>query len=512
MNNSEHRSRRKVTAYGLEVRQRGARSRDRQATKTRKLRRLLSLPGGVFLHMLYRRSVDAFDATVNSVWTLSFPFVILLLVTSIDFLSVVAVSESADSLFFDQLDLTAVDERRDDVELFKTQVLQYAYILVLFLSMLNWRDVYSYFRSWPHLILLTICLVAGGAISIVPVKVLTNSALIFIGFLSAILFSIAHANHRNYRAFYIAIFLPMLVLHVASLAVFALYDINIIDFLYSSQRYGGLAGNPNSLGATAVLGFWAAGTLLLSRSVSLMLRAIALMAVFLFVLHVLISGSGTSITTIVIVTLALFWLRILAAIKPIARQTLNITVVGLVALLLIAIMIFTTPADLYLSFTESLGKDASLTGRTELWNIAHDAIGLRPYFGWGFDSHASVMAERAFDIPFNHYHNGFLDTLVAGGAVLLMFVLYNLSQFARAFVASFRINPDVFPLIIPLLVLLFLNMSEYSLLRPNSQIWSIYVTAFVMLTFHQPGKPSSRFRSLRGSKTPRSRKRQLRWA
>ncbi len=506
-----HRTRRKTsTAYGIEVE--GTRSRARQSKDVTVWERFLTKIGGGFLLFLYRRAVDGVSSLVSASWVLSLPFAILLMITSVDFLVLTAINDSANSLFFDQLGLNATDTRRDDVELLKTQVLQYVYILILCLSLVHWREIYSYFRQWPHLILLTACLLFGALISIEPIKVLTNASLIFIGFLSAILFAIAHAVHKNYRALYVAVFVPMVLLHLASLAIFTLYETDLIDFLFSSRRYGGLAGNPNSLGATAVLGFWAAGTLTLSRAVGWILRILAALSLPLFILHVLISGSGTSIAAMVIVTVVLFWLRILAAFKPGVRQALNAGAAVLMTLLLIAIVILTTPADLYLSFTESLGKDASLTGRTELWDVARDAISLRPYFGWGFDSHASVMAEGAFDIEFNHYHNGYLDTLVAGGALLLLVVLYNLGRFSRGFFVAFRNNSDVFPLVIPLIMLLFLNLSEYSLLRPNSQIWSIYVVAFVLLTFHQRDRLLGRMGLGRGRKTHRSRKRQLRWA
>jgi hypothetical protein len=63
-----------------------------------------------------------------------------------------------------------------------------------------------------------------------------------------------------------------------------------------------------------------------------------------------------------------------------------------------------------------------------------------------------------------------------------------------------------------MIMLLFLNLSEYSLLRPNSQIWNIYLAAFVMLTFHQRDRLLGRFSPGSTARNRRSRKRQLRWA
>ena len=512
MSSSGHRSRRASKAYGIKLDKRAKRSRSANGTRVSGWERALQAIGLGFVAYVIRRTGSALGAVLSSSWLLSLPFAALLMLTSVDFLVLTSVNDSINNLFFDELGLTVDDVRRDDAELFKTQVLQYLYIALLLLTVVHWREVYGYFKQWPHLILIMSVLLFGALYSIEPLKVLTNAILIMIGFMVAILFSLAHATRRNFRAFYVAVFLPMLVLHVASFFIFLEYDRDIIDFVFSSRRYGGLAGNPNSLGATAVLGYWAAGCLVLSRSVGVVLRGMALLALPLFVLHIVMSGSGTAISAIVLVTIALFWLRILAAFKSVTRQALNAGAAVLLVLLLIAVVISSTPADLYLSFTESLGKDASLTGRTELWDVARHAISLRPYFGWGFDSHTSVMAEGAFAIEFNHYHNGFLDTLVAGGAVLLVLVLYNLLRFVRAFFVAFDKDSNVFPLVVPLIMLLFLNLSEYSLLRPNSQIWTIYIVSFVMLTFHQRDRLLSKISSARRKGGSGRQKRQLRWA
>ncbi len=513
MASSGHRSRRSRSAYGIELSDKSSDRRGKKGKKKNWENRIRKLGGG-FLIYLFRRTVAATHAFLSSAWILSMPFMLLLMVTSTDFLVLTTVDVSSDSLFFDALGINETTAQRDEAELQKAQLLQYVYLFVFLLSLVHWRQVIAYLKQWSHLLLLGACLLFTALYSIEPIKVLTNTTLIFVGLLSAILFAAAHAEEKRYQAVYAAVFVPMLILHLVSLLIFFAQDTDLIEFVFSSRRYGGLAGNPNSLGATAVLGYWAASCFLVSQSVRFAVRLIAAAAIVLFLLHVAMSGSGTATSAIVLVTLLVFWLRILAAFKPVVRHALNAGAVVFLVLMLIAVVISSTPADIYLSVTESLGKDSSLTGRTELWSVARDAISTRPFLGWGFDSHITVMAEVAYDIEFNHYHNGFLDTLVAGGALLLLIVIYNLGRFARAFFVAFRKDPNVFPLIVPLLMLLFLNVSEYSLLRPNSPIWSIYVVAFVMLTYQQSDRLISRFTSSLGGprSKSRSRKRQLRWA
>ena len=507
--------RRKKTAYGLSIEVKsGARKRSKlHSAGVEKIKHVIGAGG--FLGYMLGRAGQAVSGLFNARWVLIMPFAVLLMITATDFLVLTNLDGSSDMLFFNELGTNATDVGREQAELQKTELLQYAYLIILALCGFHWREVTKYFKQWPHLLVLGLVLAYTASYSIEPIKVFTNTLLIAIGYLAAILFAIGHAGNTDFKAFFAAVFFPMLILHVASFLLFIQQDRDLIDLLLSSNRYGGVAGNPNTLGATAVLGYWGALCLLVSRHTTFTIRVVATLALVLFVLDIIMSGSGTSLTTLILITIVIFWLRILAAFKPRTRHVLNTGAAILITLLFITVMILSTPADLFLSFTESLGKDASLTGRTDLWDVARDAIAAKPFLGWGFDSHITVMSDGLYAIPFNHYHNGFLDTLVAGGVVLLLLVSYNLLRFARAFFVAFRKNPAVFPLIVPLILVLFLNLSEYSLLRPNSQIWNIYVVAFVLLTFHQRDRLLSKLTS-RGregsSDSQRGRKRQLRWA
>ena len=151
----------------------------------------------------------------------------------------------------------------------------------------------------------------------------------------------------------------------------------------------------------------------MSEDVGRKLRILAMASVLVFLLHIILSGSGTSLITFVLVTVALSWLRILSAFKLKIRRVLNLAIMIMFVLLLCLVGVASSPTELYLAFTESLGKDASLTGRTELWAIAREAIAVHPIVGWGYDSHISVFDSGTFAVPFNHYHNGFMDTIIA---------------------------------------------------------------------------------------------------
>jgi exopolysaccharide production protein ExoQ len=85
----------------------------------------------------------------------------------------------------------------------------------------------------------------------------------------------------------------------------------------------------------------------------------------------------------------------------------------------VLLLILLSP-DLILDF---LGKDATLTGRTDLWRFVDIDIAQRPLLGWGFDAFWSPGNPLANDISANlgwhvpHAHNGLRELLLEVGVV-----------------------------------------------------------------------------------------------
>jgi exopolysaccharide production protein ExoQ len=72
---------------------------------------------------------------------------------------------------------------------------------------------------------------------------------------------------------------------------------------------------------------------------------------------------------------------------------------------------------------EMLGKDATLTGRTDLWYFVNLCIAQRPLLGWGFDAFWSQINPAANEISMNlgwsvpQAHNGLLELLLEVGGI-----------------------------------------------------------------------------------------------
>ena len=388
--------------------------------------RPFSLAFFTYLYTFFKRQISR---ALHSSWLLALPLFIYSLSTTIDYLVIQNAFDAADFLFFSNLPNSIEDPRRAAAEEIKKIVQAGIYLLAFGLALLHWRAVYAYFRRWPHLIMILVALVAGATYSIAPIKVVTNTILILISILIAVLFATGQQEENRYQNFYLVVLVPLFMLHMASFLLLFTYDINILDFLFSPLRYGGLAGAPNALGGLAVLGIWAASSIVFSSNASGYRRVFAGFSIAPFLFSIAVSGSGTALATVIVLAAIMLWMRLLAAVKPTVRLLMNSALLVLAIILALALVIVSNSAELFLLFTESLGKDASLTGRTELWDIAREAIALRPWLGWSFDAHESVKSMPAFNVRFNHYHNGFLDTLVAGGVVLFSLVIYNLAPF-----------------------------------------------------------------------------------
>lgn len=497
-----------------EVKSRSSRKRSRKKSSGASsglLNRALRASGLKSLAVGYQVVRFGITGLVTSPLILMLPLMLLLASSLTDYLVLMHSIDSADLLFFKATPIPVNDIRRVGAEDMKKTVQAGIYLFTLVLCVFNWRAVKAYMQNWLHLSVLIVFLLFTASYSLEPTKVVTNSILILVSILMPLLFAIGQRDVLSkLQNFYVLIFIPFFVSHLASLLLLLFYDADPFSIIFSTNRYGGFSGNPNAFGNSAALAMWAALALLLSPDISKKWRSLAILSLPLFLMNVAMSGSGTATVAAVLVVVLMVWMRVLAMFKPMVRFAVNILTAALFVCLILSVLLMVTPAEIFLVFTGSLGKDASMTGRTDLWALAKDAVSQRFYLGWSFDSHASVMSVREFDVRFNHYHNGFLDTMIAGGVVLMGIVLYNFGWFVARFIKHFRQNHHVYPLVVPLIMIVILNMSEYSLLRPLSEVWQLYIASFVLLTYQYVNTTVKKNVAVDSGRRKRSR-RAMRW-
>ena len=139
---------------------------------------------------------------------------------------------------------------------------------------------------------------------------------------------------------------------------------------------------------------------------------------------------------------------------------LALTIIGFVALIFI-----TGYSD---SLFSSVGKDATLSGRTEIWQYVWDQIQLRPWLGYGlsafwngFDG-PSGYVQLAMRIAVVYAHNGFLDIWLSIGLLgLSVFTIVFLGTTARSLILLRKTNsPEGFWPLLFLTYILLSNLTE----------------------------------------------------
>jgi O-antigen ligase len=135
-----------------------------------------------------------------------------------------------------------------------------------------------------------------------------------------------------------------------------------------------------------------------------------------------------------------------------------------------------------------LGRDATLTGRADLWAMLPAFISERPWLGYGYGGFWVESSPRV-DFIWNaigwaapHAHNGWLDLLldlgIAGLTIIAVQLLLVLVKTIRAVVAG--LEPDAQFLLLMIFGLLINNLAESSLVRPG-QNWVTLVMSVVFL-------------------------------
>ena len=135
------------------------------------------------------------------------------------------------------------------------------------------------------------------------------------------------------------------------------------------------------------------------------------------------------------------------------------------------------------SIFSSIGRDTTLSGRTEIWQYVWDKIQLRPWLGYGlsafwngFDG-PSGYVQLAMRITVIYAHNGFLDIWLSIGLLgLSVFALGFFSTTIQSLVLLRQTKtPEGFWPLLFLTYILLSNLTEGTISSMNSSFWAIYV-------------------------------------
>jgi O-antigen ligase len=257
---------------------------------------------------------------------------------------------------------------------------------------------------------------------------------------------------------------------------------------FTPTAWNGVFSHKNLLGRSMCLG--AVSFLCLPRG--RLAQQLFSLAGFVFCLALLIAAhSQTALVVLVAMVLLILFTHLLLMEW---RQSLGATLIALVASAPLVWTAF-SHAD---SLMALLGRDASITGRTRIWQVAAMSLAQRPWFGYGYGafwwvSTQSRQALAQLGYPTPNAHNGLLDLgLQLGFAGIIFFM----AAWAFAVFSALRqLRCEVgrqarWPLLYLVFIALY-SFTESSLLAPNSLLWILFVAACASIVRQRQAQPSA---------------------
>jgi O-antigen ligase len=266
-----------------------------------------------------------------------------------------------------------------------------------------------------------------------------------------------------------------IILAVFSVACAVLLPQYGIDNQLHRGDWHGILGQKNLLGKAAVV-----GAIVLWSAKGVLPRVLRIAGLSLWAVLMLMSGSRAA-------PVVLAALLVLAASYGTMRARMT-TLVPLVISFLATgagLVFLAVRNSSYL--LASLGREATLTGRTKIWTAVWTAISSHLVLGYGFGGFwAGLHGESArisvmLGFVARHAHNGFLDLWLELGIMGLLLFTAGYLQAVSNGLRLLRMSPDrlaTWPLQYLAFMLLY-DLAEGPILRQNNLYWVLYVAVVV---------------------------------
>jgi O-antigen ligase len=211
----------------------------------------------------------------------------------------------------------------------------------------------------------------------------------------------------------------------------------------------------------------------------------------LSVLLILLTGSKTALLLFLTVVLLL---PLYSALR--ARDTILIPL--LITFILVAGSIAVLVVGNWENILLGLGRDPTLSGRTDLWELAIEKISERSWLGYGYQGFwqnggGAEVIWKAEGYKPPHAHNGFINiTLDLGLIGLFLFLLTLAVTYVRAiaWLRSGKTTIELWPIFYVTFFFMY-NHSENTIISQNSIFWALLVAVSLSMkpvrTMHPRG-------------------------
>ncbi len=349
------------------------------------------------------------------------------------------------------------------------------YIVVLVRAFPLRRQIFKALAANKALLFLLLLAILSAAWSANPGLTVRRGFALLATTLFGIDFAIRYSLREQLRLFGIAIAVAITISVVVELFFHGL--VPTVDTAYP-DAWNGVFGQKNEFARFVVL----ASLLLLMRT-----RRVAIIAITI----------GASVGLIVLchskTALVVFaaMLLLLWVFSRLRRRGPRALIAGIAGVLFVS-AILSVVVDLD-SMVGLLGRDATLTGRTNIWAMALDSIGDKPLLGYGYSAFWNVAPEADristvlhWKVP--HAHNGFIDlTLQMGLVGLVLFLVVYVVAIRRAITFAYRESgqESMWPLAYLAFIMLY-QVTESTIIVGNAILWMVYVSTISSVAIALP--------------------------
>lgn len=275
------------------------------------------------------------------------------------------------------------------------------------------------------------------------------------------------------------VFIPSLGIHQASELSQTVHAGAWRGIFYHRSTFGHVSGMMAGLGIYLLTKYGFSFTIIAATTLN--------------ILFVAMSNSGGALAALVVFFIFYLYFYIIAKISLQLRQlSVFILILASISFYIILPELF----DTYASFT---GEDATLSGRTEIWNLAFSLMSGRELTGLGYGVGYLLLAEgptRAMFYRFQSIQNGFIEYYVSCGLIGLMFLILFIGNWLlnafRFFVAQGTIL-SIFSIAF-MFQFFAMNVSEENFIKPHS------IFVFLMIYSYTISKNYLELSSFRTSK------------
>ena len=326
-------------------------------------------------------------------------------------------------------------------------------------------------KRWPFLALLVFVPVSF-LWSSHPGSVIENTIHLIGGSLCAFSASIYYSKYQE-RIF---ILLPLtfgIAIIVSLVTIYITPDIGIATFEWEeTSRWRGATGNPNTLGRLSTIAVWASIIGIVNNRKNRNLVILLAIISGAGIITLIGSDSKTSEAVFALLFVLVFLFpRILG--KRNIRKRKKYEVMITYVLLLSTSIAFIFSHSISISdeaLLSGIGRDSTLSGRTNVWENANTLINMKPIIGWSFDGRRSAFDEIEIGLP--HFHNGYLDFMVRGGMVGLLILFSLIARTIWRIWRKAKRKPDIYAHFAAFIIsLLVYNITEMTFGAWSNLMW-----------------------------------------